>query len=195
MGLSIIPHQEARFLTPLLAPLILIYTWKQVKLPASFWVIWLLFNVITTYIFAVVHQGGIVPTMGFLQRQTTGIHDCHVLQNGDLTCTVGANSKFTNCTNEIWILIGRQSLDATDTSGFHVTTNLVFYKTYMPPRHLLVDSKNSRHTHINILDFSSRLDEAVAALENSSGVVLRRHQPGKIEIDFAKTSAPNSFER
>ncbi|KAL7330640.1 alpha 1,2 mannosyltransferase [Mucor circinelloides] len=176
VGLSIIPHQEARFLTPLLAPLILIYTWKQVKLPASFWVIWLLFNVITTYIFAVVHQGGIVPTMGFLQRQTTGIHDCHVLQNGDLTCTVGANN-------------------ATDTSGFHVTTNLVFYKTYMPPRHLLVDSKNSRHTHINILDFSSRLDEAVAALENSSGVVLRRHQPGKIEIDFAKTSAPNSFER
>lgn len=93
VGLSIIPHQEARFLTPLLVPLVLIYTWKQVKLPASFWVICLLFNVITTYIFAVVHQGGIVPTMSFLQRQTTGIHDCHVLGNGDLTCTVGANSK------------------------------------------------------------------------------------------------------
>lgn len=93
VGLSVIPHQEARFLTPLLVPLVLVYTWKQAKLPASFWVIWLLFNVITTYIFAVVHQGGIVPTMGFLQRQTTGIHDCHVLQNGDLTCAVGANSK------------------------------------------------------------------------------------------------------
>lgn len=93
IGLSIIPHQEARFLCPLLVPLVLIYTWKQIRLPAFFWVIWLIFNIITTYIFSVVHQGGIVPTMAFLQRQTTGIHGCHVLENGDLTCAVGSNSK------------------------------------------------------------------------------------------------------
>ncbi|CEP12647.1 hypothetical protein [Parasitella parasitica] len=176
IGLSIIPHQEARFLCPLLVPLVLVYTWKQVKLPASFWIVWLLFNVITTYIFGVVHQGGIVPAMGFLQRQTTSIHDCHVLDNGDLTCTVGANN-------------------TSDTNGFDVTTNLVFYKTYMPPRHLLVDSLKNKNTHINIFDFSSRLDEVVTKLESSPGVVLRKHQSGKPEIDFAKTNIPNAFER
>lgn len=86
-------------------------------------------------------------------------------------------------------------LDVTDTNGFHVTTNVVFYKTYMPPRHLLVDAKDDPHAHIHILDFSSRLDKVVVELEKSAGVVLRRHQPGKAEIDFAKTSTPNAFER
>lgn len=53
---------------------------------------------------------------------------------------------------------------------------------------------NGNH-HINVLDFSSRLDDLVDQLEKSSGVVLRRHTSGKAEIDFAKTNTPNSFER
>lgn len=65
----------------------------------------------------------------------------------------------------------------------------------MPPQHLLVNPLEDQNAHINIFDFSSRLNETVAELEKSSGVVLRRHQPGKPEIDFAKTNIPNSFER
>lgn len=37
-GLSFVPHQEARFLAPLLVPLILIFTWNRTKLSRSFWV-------------------------------------------------------------------------------------------------------------------------------------------------------------
>jgi phosphatidylinositol glycan class Z len=85
------PHQEARFLCPLLVPLILIYTYRQPKLSASFWTAWFLFNIITTYVFGVVHQGGLIPTMSFLHRQVTGLHDCRVI-NRDLTCIAGGNS-------------------------------------------------------------------------------------------------------
>jgi phosphatidylinositol glycan class Z len=83
------PHQEARFLCPLLVPLILIYTWKQPKLTGSFWTCWILFNIITTYIFGVIHQGGMIHTMGFLSRQINGLHDCRLLDHGDLTCIAG----------------------------------------------------------------------------------------------------------
>lgn len=37
-GLSFVPHQEARFLAPLLVPLIFIFTWNRAKLSRTFWV-------------------------------------------------------------------------------------------------------------------------------------------------------------
>ncbi|KAI7900853.1 Alg9-like mannosyltransferase family-domain-containing protein [Cokeromyces recurvatus] len=178
VGLSIIPHQEARFLCPLLVPLVFIYTWKQPKLPAVFWTMWIIFNIVTTYIFSVIHQGGIVPAMGFLQRQTTNIHDCHILDSGDLSCTIG----LSNLTN-----IGE--------NPFNVTTNIVFYKTYMPPRHLLVIPKENGNNHINIFDYSSQLNKTIAQLNNSPGVALRRHTKGKPQIEFAKSTTENSYER
>lgn len=49
--------------------------------------------------------------------------------------------------------------------------------------------------HVNVFDFSSDLDKVVEQLEKSSGVILRRHQPGRPEIDFAKTNIPNVYER
>lgn len=87
------PHQEARFLCPLLVPLVMIYTWKQDRIPTSFWTIWILFNVITAYVFGVIHQGGIFPTLGFLHRQISGLKDCHVSNSGDLTCIAGPTRK------------------------------------------------------------------------------------------------------
>lgn len=92
VGLSIIPHQEARFLCPLLVPLVLIYTWRRPNLTLSFWLSWFLFNIITTYVFGVIHQGGIVPAMRFLHYQTKGIHNCYVLTNGGLSCSMDGST-------------------------------------------------------------------------------------------------------
>ncbi|KAI9250258.1 hypothetical protein BY458DRAFT_444889, partial [Sporodiniella umbellata] len=88
LGLSIVPHQEARFLSPLLLPLLLIYTWKQPKLSTSFWIVWAAFNIIATYVFGVVHQGGVVPAMSFLNYQTSGIQNCYILENKGLACSL-----------------------------------------------------------------------------------------------------------
>ena len=139
IGLSVMPHQEARFLCPLLVPLVLIYTWKKARIPKVFWITWILFNIITTYVFGVVHQGGIIPAMGFLQRQTTGLGDCQVLESGDLTCTADpSRRKFVFAYCVTWELIKNEIDGVTNESGYHLTTNLLFYKTYMAPRHLLV---------------------------------------------------------
>lgn len=38
VGLSVMPHQEPRFLVPMIIPLILVYTWNRARLYRSFWV-------------------------------------------------------------------------------------------------------------------------------------------------------------
>jgi hypothetical protein len=55
-----------------------------------------------------------------------------------------------------------------------------------------IDNKDN---HVNVLDFSSRLEQVVEELEKRPGVILRRHETGKPEIDFAKTAESNVFER
>lgn len=85
----------------------------------------------------------------------------------------------------------------------------------MPPRHLLVIPKGTYlylciyiyiinffemiiengNNHVNIFDFASHLNQVVEQLEKSSGVVLRRHDTSKPEVDFAKTNTPDAFER
>ncbi|KAI8973206.1 Alg9-like mannosyltransferase family-domain-containing protein [Mycotypha africana] len=178
VGLSIIPHQEARFLCPLLVPLILIYTWRenQYSISVYFWLLWIVFNIVTTYIFGVVHQGGVIPAVGFLQRQTTGLHDCHLVSTGDLACTVGETN-----------------IETVEYSEFSTTTNMIFYKTYMPPQHLLTTPKESKSHHVRVLDFSSNLEDAVAEMVNRPGVTLR-HTKTTMEVDFAKSS-DTEFER
>ncbi|KAI9278949.1 Alg9-like mannosyltransferase family-domain-containing protein [Phascolomyces articulosus] len=89
IGLSIMPHQEARFLAPMLAPIALIYTWSRLKFNRGFMILWISFNIITTVVFGGLHQGGLVPAMIFLQQQVLGMEGCHVLDTGILGCQFG----------------------------------------------------------------------------------------------------------
>ncbi|KAI8982625.1 Alg9-like mannosyltransferase family-domain-containing protein [Pilobolus umbonatus] len=174
LGLSLIPHQEARFLCPLLIPLVLIYT--STKIPASFYLLWILFNIITSYVFGIAHQGGLVLAMGFLQRQTTGIHDCSLLKNGNVACSIGKS--------------GTQELN-----GFQLKTDLVFYKTYMPPQHLLVYPKDHHGNHVKVFDYASDLNATVHHLSQSAPVILTQPKYRNPRIHFAHTSEPDVFER
>ncbi|KAI0649779.1 Alg9-like mannosyltransferase family-domain-containing protein [Trametes meyenii] len=107
--LSIQPHQEPRFLTPLFVPMVAmaannarILQWRK-----PFLMFWVVANVILAVLFGVLHQGGVVPSL-------FRVHDIVYDE-----------------------AIGLSSHD------FRV----IYWKTYMPPRHLLalrqqdVDSK------------------------------------------------------
>jgi hypothetical protein len=80
----------------------------------------------------------------------------------------------------------------------------------MPPRHLLAHKKGTRKNrvkkmqsdsfliddnHINVYDLSSRFEEVVDVLSSKPGVILRRHQAGVPQIDFAKLEGSDSYER
>ncbi|KAL0088201.1 Alg9-like mannosyltransferase family-domain-containing protein [Phycomyces blakesleeanus] len=179
-GLSTVPHQEARFLAPLLVPLVIVYTWNKTNLPKLFWFTWIIFNVITTFVFGVLHQGGIVPTMSYLQQQSTNIQGCEKLSSGDLACQLDFTS-------------------ASFQSNYNVTTHILFLKTYMAPHHLLAyptEWKDTSNIHVQIKDFGSDIESAERELEHRSGVVFHKDSQTKHKIDFAPSQEfPDSFER
>ncbi|RUO96866.1 hypothetical protein BC936DRAFT_141325 [Jimgerdemannia flammicorona] len=77
-------------------------------------------------------QGGIVPTMGYLQTQSLGIRNCVPLDSSHDACDARLG---LDAVTKPYSSIKESS--NTDPTHHHYTTNLVFYKTYMPPRHLL----------------------------------------------------------
>ncbi|EMD36855.1 glycosyltransferase family 22 protein [Gelatoporia subvermispora B] len=69
--MSVQPHQEPRFLIPLLVPIIVLvsnsgYLARTGKL---FWVTWIIINVALALLFGVLHQGGVVPSLLYLHDE------------------------------------------------------------------------------------------------------------------------------
>ncbi|PIL28853.1 hypothetical protein GSI_08899 [Ganoderma sinense ZZ0214-1] len=102
--LSIQPHQEPRFLIPLVAPMVALVVGNGRILRAGklFWAVWIVSNVALAVLFGVLHQGGVVPS---LFRVHDIVHD-----------------------------------PATGLSAHDY--RVVYWKTYMPPRHLLAVSQS-----------------------------------------------------
>lgn len=67
--LSVIPHQEARFLTPILTPLAILFAHiiigpRHFSMAAASWLLW---NLIGCVLFGVLHQGGMYSCLQYLQ--------------------------------------------------------------------------------------------------------------------------------
>ncbi|GAA5956882.1 hypothetical protein JCM3765_006628 [Sporobolomyces pararoseus] len=108
--LSIQPHQEPRFLLPLIVPLALLaprasfltsISSSQKRKRKAFWALWILHSLLFTIFFGYLHQGGLLSTLLKLD---------HELRDSRST------------------IFGSQIENV----------DLVFWKTFMPPRHLLL---------------------------------------------------------
>ncbi|KAI0708537.1 Alg9-like mannosyltransferase family-domain-containing protein [Earliella scabrosa] len=97
--LSIQPHQEPRFLIPLVTPMVALVVnhGRILRAGKLFWASWILSNVVLALLFGVLHQGGVLPSI-------FRVHDI----------------VFDPVTG-----IATQDI------------RVVYWKTYMPPRHLL----------------------------------------------------------
>ena len=67
---SLIPHQEPRFIIPVLLPLVLLFSSKVVGLKYSPTILmsWSVWNVIGCILFGTMHQGGVVPSLLHLHK-------------------------------------------------------------------------------------------------------------------------------
>lgn len=123
--LSVQPHQEPRFLVPLLLPLIVLIanTGRLAHVGKAFWVSCSIFNFALAILFGILHQGGIVPSLFHLH-------------------SVVADAS----------LITR--------------TNIIYWKTYIPPLHLLGVSERDVSTGlISFIDLAgASQDDLVASL-------------------------------
>ncbi|KAI0634585.1 Alg9-like mannosyltransferase family-domain-containing protein [Trametes polyzona] len=97
--LSIQPHQEPRFLTPLLVPMIALAVNNARILQARrpFMILWVVSNLALAALFGILHQGGVVPSL--FRVHDIIYHDARGMRSYDY--------------------------------------QIVYWKTYMPPRHLL----------------------------------------------------------
>ena len=61
--LSVAPHQEPRFLLPLITPMVLLGEKYIKKFPTTGTVVWIVFNLILFILFGILHQGGVVQSL------------------------------------------------------------------------------------------------------------------------------------
>ena len=61
--LSVAPHQEPRFLLPLITPMVLLGEKYIKKFPTTGTVVWIVFNSILFILFGILHQGGVVQSL------------------------------------------------------------------------------------------------------------------------------------
>ncbi|XP_014364896.2 GPI mannosyltransferase 4 [Papilio machaon] len=85
--LSLIPHQEARFIIPVLIPLIYLYgnhlhpneadTKIKRRVKSTLCYIWYILNILLTIFFGYIHQGGIIPFTNTLHREIKSYYGVH----------------------------------------------------------------------------------------------------------------------
>ncbi|KAI0825968.1 Alg9-like mannosyltransferase family-domain-containing protein [Irpex lacteus] len=77
--LSLQPHQEPRFLTPLVVPFVVLVTNSGYieAVNRIFLVTWIIGNAALTLLFGVLHQGGVVPSLLHLNGQISSLPSSH----------------------------------------------------------------------------------------------------------------------
>ncbi|KAH7910895.1 glycosyltransferase family 22 protein [Hygrophoropsis aurantiaca] len=73
--LSIQPHQELRFITPLFLPIIVLVSnsGQIVRVGKVFWLLWIISNSALAVMFGILHQGGVVPSLLHLHDKLMSI--------------------------------------------------------------------------------------------------------------------------
>ena len=68
--LSLVPHQEPRFIMPVLLPLVLLFSSKVIglKYSSTIRMSWCVWNTIGFIFFGILHQGGVVPSLLHLNK-------------------------------------------------------------------------------------------------------------------------------
>ncbi|KAG1802573.1 glycosyltransferase family 22 protein [Suillus variegatus] len=121
--LSVQPHQEPRFLVPLLLPIIVLIanTGQLAHVGKAFWVSCSIFNFVLAVLFGILHQGGVVPSLFHLHP-----------------------------------LVANASLGT--------RTNIIYWKTYMPPLHLLgVNERDVATGLVSFVDLAGASQDDFAA--------------------------------
>lgn len=80
--LSLIPHQEARFLGPVVCLFFLSLKFSKTQRPSKkFWFIWIVFNGLAAIAYGVLHQCGVIPAALWISKEMPGatvtFNDCY----------------------------------------------------------------------------------------------------------------------
>ncbi len=153
LALSIAPHQEPRFLLPLLTPLVLRHA-TTIYDHWFGWRLWIVVNAVLLVLFGACHQSGIVPAL----------IDCsHALNQPMAVTAIGTDSyplqlplllsqplTLPPAASSDWSAAAAALIAAGGPTGFS-SLDLIFYHCYMPPRSLLAFER-SRSRSASVVD-------------------------------------------
>lgn len=148
--LSIIPHQEPRFLLPaaigLFAATPMVYRKNRGSL---FWVIWVVVQLIMVLVFGYWHQGGVVSCL----KSLDGIMPAGYSVNCSIVA-LGSSSKYQD--NCYWT--ARNPLE-----NATFITRIHFWKLYTPPRFFLLNQlqKSGGNHNIEVVDETGSSEESI----------------------------------
>ncbi|KAH8550887.1 Alg9-like mannosyltransferase family-domain-containing protein [Umbelopsis sp. PMI_123] len=182
--LSAFPHQEPRFLSPMLLPVVFLFTRHTQRLSSIFWIVWIIFNLVLGLVFGLLHQGGVVPAVIHVGEQSKHLHGCDIVTGIYAMCESTSGNDL-NATQPI----GNTSL----------VTNLVFYKTFMPPRHLMAyphEWRDSANIVINVIDLAGGpIDKVKAALEFQTYIPMELVPADTSKPIFIYKPSTDTYER
>ncbi|KAI9480133.1 alpha 1,2 mannosyltransferase [Coemansia sp. RSA 990] len=177
--LSMVPHQEPRFLVPMMAPLV-ICTWRFHRVvPAYFWKLWVLFNAAIFVGYGVLHQAGVTPAVDFVsQTSVLPRITCHFGTGNDHIECMAANGNYTE-------------------HRLQVTSKVFAFAAFMAPRHLLAQPTHSEwQAQAEIHDLISVEDSSVQEkLSQSVHVSCKQAQTAASGSILAKQTTSGHFER
>ncbi|CAO3665730.1 unnamed protein product [Umbelopsis ramanniana] len=184
--LSAFPHQEPRFLSPMLLPAVFLFARHTKRLSSAFWIIWISFNLALAIVFGLVHQGGVVPAVIHVGEQSKDIHGCDLRFGAYAICESAASEANPNIT----------TLSAGNT---FLVTNLVFYKTFMPPQHLIAyphQWRDSSNIVVNVIDLAGGpIDKVTSALESQTYIPTAWIPEDTSKTVFIYKPSSYAFER
>jgi hypothetical protein len=146
--LSVMPHQEPRFLLPVSVGLFACIPTIPRRFRRLFWPLWIVIQLSLIGLFGFWHQGGVVPCLRYLARQFPP-------SDAVIQCTV--KSVLSNAVNRRYMenCTWEAGKEPASTQPKFVT-RLHFWKVYTPPRFFLRDqiysSNNSNNHHIELID-------------------------------------------
>ncbi|XP_005092851.1 GPI mannosyltransferase 4 [Aplysia californica] len=154
LALSVFPHQEPRFLIPLL-PVLVVLGAKTVSAMApaklSFFALWAFFNIFLVLVYGYIHQAALVPALSIYQQK---------LSSSPVT-----------------------------TSQHHA----IFYKTYPPPRHLLLVKPQNMNIKIHDLA-GAPIDSMVSLVKSTKSECVRSKTKCQIYVFLPSTVTPRVLD-
>ncbi|KAJ1881279.1 alpha 1,2 mannosyltransferase, partial [Kickxella alabastrina] len=121
--LSLVPHQEPRFVMPAVSAMVVFTADCFMRVPRSGWMLWAGFNLALAAVYGGVHQAGVIPTVAYLAESS-------VLDSVQCSPAVGALGLRDNAVVRCGQRMAGESYEA--------VTHVLAYKTFILPRHLLL---------------------------------------------------------
>ncbi|KAJ1911991.1 alpha 1,2 mannosyltransferase [Tieghemiomyces parasiticus] len=168
--LSAVPHQEPRFLLPMLPSVVIATQGFVTRAGSTFWRLWLAFNALLLIVFGVAHQGGVVPVLNYIQMSTLGHGQCAMVTDGFYRCTRGLQPG---------VITPSPAVPLTESAP--VFTRAVFYRTFMPPPHLLAQPAAAGPESFELVDLAGRSRAEFMAYLEAAGP---RDPRGHLSADY-----------